>query len=168
MMIAVIDYGSQYTQLIARKFRRLGYLASVLPSTTKAEDIQKMGSVKGLVLSGSPSSVSDGGTPDVQLLDLGIPILGICYGFQFLAQHFGGACGSDTRREYGATIIEKNQSEKNDPMLKGIPESCRVWMSHGDHVESFPKSAKTLLTARGHPVAFAMPEKKIWALQFHP
>jgi GMP synthase (glutamine-hydrolysing) len=168
-MIAVIDYGSQYTQLIAKKFRKLGYLATVLPSSTRAEDLknlEKTGGLKALVLSGSPASVSEGNTPDPKMMDLGIPILGICYGYQFLAHHFGGEVGSGARREYGATQVQV--ADALDPLLKGVSKEFRVWMSHGDHVEKMPSQSRVLLTSQGHTVAFALPDRKLWALQFHP
>lgn len=170
-MIAVIDFGSQYTQLIAKKLRKLGYLATVLPSTTDSKilaNLEKTQGLKGVVLSGSPASVSEGNTPDPEIMNLGLPILGICYGYQFLAQHFGGAVGSGARREYGATRIQVVPSAANDPLLKGLNPEFRVWMSHGDHVEKIPPSAKALLTSQGHAVGFAMPDRKLWALQFHP
>ncbi len=170
-MIAVIDYGSQYTQLIAKKFRRLGYLADILPSSTNAEDLKKLraqSDLRAIVLSGSPSSVSEGDTPDPKILDLDLPILGICYGYQFLAQHFGGEVGSNQRREYGATKIDCLPDARQDPLMKDLPESSRVWMSHGDHVEKFPEGSRLLYGSKGHPVAFSIPSKKVWALQFHP
>jgi GMP synthase (glutamine-hydrolysing) len=181
-MIAILDFGSQYTQLIAKRFRRLGFKARVYPARTGAaeliEGLKSQAStngpegerLSGLVLSGSPSSVGTGIDPDPKLFDLGVPVLGICFGYQFLAKHFGGKVESSTHREYGQAWVEKpsTTNQAKDLLLEGTPEKFRVWMSHGDSVVATPPGSDTILLSAGKIAAFRMLDRKIWALQFHP
>lgn len=178
-MIAILDFGSQYTQLIAKRFRRLGFKARVYSARTTAsgliEALAKQAAengpegerLSGLVLSGSPSSVGTGIDPDPKLLELGVPVLGICFGYQFLAKHFGGKVESSTHREYGQAWVEKSGALK-DALLEGTSDKFRVWMSHGDSVVETPPGSETILRSDGKIAAFRLLDKRIWALQFHP
>ncbi len=171
-MIVVYDFGSQYTQLIAKKFRQLGFLAKVLPGNLSWDDTIKRcdGAVpQGIIISGSPSSVGENLDPHPSLLTTDIPKLGICFGYQFFAQNHGGKLGNQENREYGSAIVEHADSQSvNDVFLKGFPKSSCVWMSHGDSVLEIPSGAQLLLKSQNKPAAFTIPSKKIWAVQFHP
>ena len=170
-MIGILDYGSQYTQLIARQYRRLGYQAEVWPASTRASWIREQQStrkIRALVLSGSPASVGYELQPDPEFLHLGLPILGLCFGYHFLADALGGKVASSTNREYGAARVEKTPEASGDPILAGVPNGFRVWMSHGDSVIEVPREARVILRSQGEIAAFAIPSRRIWALQFHP
>ncbi|MEO5668050.1 MAG: glutamine-hydrolyzing GMP synthase [Bdellovibrionota bacterium] len=184
-MIAILDFGSQYTQLIAKRFRRLGFKARVYPARTSAADLiaglatlvspngPEGERLSGLVLSGSPSSVGTGIDPDPKLLDLGVPVLGICYGYHFLAKHLGGRVESSTHREYGQAWVEKKNfpgqnAGEADPLLAGTSDKFRVWMSHGDSVVQTPPGSDTILYSGDKIAAFRLLKLRMWALQFHP
>ncbi len=170
-MIGILDYGSQYTQLIARQYRRLGFRAEVWPASTRADWVRTNLATKGiraLVLSGSPSSVGNELQPDPAFLDLGLPILGVCFGYHFLADHLGGRVASSTNREYGAARVQRTPEGSDDPLLTGLPEQFRVWMSHGDSVVEAPAGARVILRSGNEISGFSVPQRKIWALQFHP
>ncbi len=184
-MIAILDFGSQYTQLIAKRFRRLGFKAKVYPARSSAADLirglkneapthgPEGERLSGLVLSGSPSSVGTGIDPDPKLLELGVPVLGICFGYQF-AKHLGGKVESSKHREYGQAWVERKRSDQahaevpQDELLEGTSERFRVWMSHGDSVVQAPPGAQTILYSNDKIAAFRILEKRMWALQFHP
>ncbi|MBU6375897.1 MAG: gamma-glutamyl-gamma-aminobutyrate hydrolase family protein, partial [Bdellovibrionales bacterium] len=170
-MIAIVDFGSQYTQLIAKRFRRLGFQAQVFPSKTTVQALHQEfpnGKLQGIVLSGSPSSVGTGVDPDASLLEMNLPILAICFGYQFIARHFGGKVEASTHREYGQGWVDRVPGVEAGPFLSGISERFRVWMSHGDSVVAVPEGAEVFLRSEGKIAAFWMPKKQIWALQFHP
>jgi GMP synthase (glutamine-hydrolysing) len=171
-MIVVLDYGSQYTQLIARRLRSQGYSAEVLPGHLRAAELT-LHKPTGIILSGSPQSVGDDRDPDPQILHLGIPVLGLCYGYQFIAQALGGEVASSTHREYGPAQVRKTAEAKNDPLVARLSQETAVWMSHGDSVTKMPPGARLLLESvkngDGHkPAAISIPEKRLWGLQFHP
>lgn len=168
-MILILDFGSQYTQLIARRVREFNVYSEVRPCTSDPASID-LSEVKGLILSGGPASVTDQDAPafDTGWLSLDIPILGICYGMQLIAHHFGGALGRGAAREYGSSTITIDSSE-------GIFESwdkgtqLSVWMSHGDHVERLPSEFVACASSKGAPIAaMRHTAKSISALQFHP
>jgi GMP synthase (glutamine-hydrolysing) len=165
--IVILDFGSQYTQLIARRVREQNVYSAVLPCTAKIEAIRALNPV-GLVLSGGPCSVYDADAPpaDPEILNLGVPVLGICYGLQFIAHHLGGRVRSAAKREYGHAEVELIDGA--NPLFAELPASMQVWMSHGDEALDLP--AGFHLTARtAHAVAgIANPERRIWAVQFHP
>lgn len=165
-MIYVLDYGSQYTQLIAKKLRRLGFATEVLSGRTQLLEIPK--NCKGIVFSGSPASVGSGVEPDPAYFESGIPLLGICFGYQILAKLYGGELQTQLHREYGAARVQKSPEGEKDLLTKNLSENSRVWMSHGDSVVKLPEGAALLLSSNGKPAAYALPRKKIWALQFHP
>ena len=135
--IVILDFGSQYTQLIARRIRELNVFSVVLPCTAPLSEIQALKPL-GIILSGGPSSVYDADAPaaDPKLLELGLPILGICYGLHFIVHHLGGKVLSAPRREYGhaEVTIENGASQ----FFAGLPATLQVWMSHGDEAAQLP------------------------------
>lgn len=172
-MILVLDFGSQYTQLIARRLRGQGFLSEVLPGDTRASEILGR-APSGIILSGSPSSVGSENAfqPDPQLIEkcgaAGVPILGLCFGYQYLASRLGGRVEPSTHREYGAAQVVRTAAGKSDPLTARISPITQVWMSHGDSVTQLPSEAVLLLTSGGKPAGFSVQGKKIWGLQFHP
>jgi GMP synthase (glutamine-hydrolysing) len=162
--IAVIDYGSQYSQLIVRRLRALGYFSKLyLPG--RWDDI---GHPAAVVLSGGPARVNDPGAPDIdfdRLQALGCPVLGICYGMQLLNRKFGGTVAHCGDREYGPAAMELRQT---DPLLKGLPAQSTIWMSHSDSVSHLPAGCEVLaVNPRGTPVAVRWNEC-FYGIQFHP
>ncbi len=169
--IAILDYGGQYTQLIARRIRELGVYSEILPCTQPLDDVLA-GGYTGIVLSGGPSSVyeEDAPLPGKRLFDAGIPVLGICYGMQAMGYLLGGHVVPAERREYGATAL---RLLSGGGLLEGVePErgdSISVWMSHGDTVMKPPRGFTSLATTDNCPVAaMADSERKLFAVQFHP
>ena len=166
-MILILDFGSQYTQLIARRIRGLNVYSEVLPFSTSNEIIREK-SAKGIILSGGPSSVKDKNAPtlDKKVFDLGIPILGICYGMQLIADQFGGNVQPSSTREYGAATLEINDPSK---LFHDIPKEINIWMSHSDSVGKIPSGFKGLgCTSSCKIAAFEHTEKSIYGIQFHP
>lgn len=166
--IIVLDFGSQYNQLIARRIRDMHVYSELLPHTIKAEEIKAMGNVKGIVFSGGPKSVYDNDAFDVdtKIFDLGIPILGICYGMQLISKKFGGKITSGSIREYGLNTID---IIKDSLLFDSLPKKQDVWMSHGDYVEILPNGFN--LIAKSSSGLFASIEdskRNIYAVQFHP
>jgi GMP synthase (glutamine-hydrolysing) len=132
--IVVLDFGSQYTQLIARRIREQNVFSVVLPCTAKVEEVRGYNPV-GIILSGGPCSVYDIDAPpaDPEVLKLGLPVLGICYGLQFLTHTLGGTVHAASKREYGhaeVTVLETSV------LFRGLPETLSVWMSHGDEADT--------------------------------
>ena len=165
--IVVLDFGSQYTQIIARKLRESGVYSEIVPYNESIEDIMAR-TPKGIILSGGPASVyaSDSYHPDSTIFDLGLPILGICYGMQLIAQHFGGSVIPATSHEYGKAkldIIVENE------IFKDTQNGQIVWMSHGDKVESIPSGFEKIAISENSPyAAIADTNRNIYAFQFHP
>lgn len=165
--IAVLDFGSQYTQLIARRIREQKVYCELLRYDTPALDLLAR-KPKGIILSGGPASVFAPNAPhgDNAIFELGIPILGICYGMQWAAQTLGGEVQPGTAREYGKAIITL---EKRDPLFTKVPKISDVWMSHGDQVTGLPVGFVPLASSYNCPItAMAHHTKKIYGLQFHP
>jgi GMP synthase (glutamine-hydrolysing) len=159
----ILDFGSQVSKLIARRLRELGYYSELVPYTTSFDAIRAK-KPKGIILSGGPSSVYDVGAPLVDTRDLLTiaPLFGICYGMQLLAKNFGGVVESAKVREYGANVVHWSQ-----PLNKIIPQSQKVWMSHGDIMKVPPPGFEVIaLSDSGHPAAIRGP--KVLAVQFHP
>ena len=165
--IVVLDFGSQYTQIIARKLRESGVYSEIVPYNESIEDIMAR-TPKGIILSGGPASVyaSDSYHPDSTIFDLELPILGICYGMQLIAQHFGGSVIPATSHEYGKAkldIIVENE------IFKDTQNGQIVWMSHGDRVESIPSGFEKIAISENSPyAAIADTNRNIYAFQFHP
>lgn len=164
--VVILDFGSQYTQLIARRIREQNVYSIVLPCTASFETIQQAHPA-GLILSGGPHSVYDADAPpaDPRILGMGVPVLGICYGLQFITHHLGGKVRSAARREYGHAEVA---IVRPTILFDGLPESLHVWMSHGDEaLELAPGFSLTAKTA--HAVAgIADESQRMWAVQFHP
>ncbi|MEM0093841.1 MAG: glutamine-hydrolyzing GMP synthase [Thermofilum sp.] len=169
--VLVLDFGSQYSHLIARRVREQGVYSEILPHDVGVEEIESLSArfnVKGIVLSGGPASVLDEGAPgiDARILELGLPVLGICYGHQLLARIAGGRVGPAEKKEYGATYVT---IDKPVGVLKGLERRERVWMSHGDVVFEVPEGYEVLAYSENTPVAaFRHKEKPIYGLQWHP
>ena len=165
--IVILDCGSQFTQLIARRVRELKVHSEILPWDVSLERVKER-SPRGIIISGGPMSVTDDDAPSVPegLFGLGVPVLGVCYGMQLITRMMGGRVTSGTAREYGRTGI----SATGDSLLfRQVPSSFEVWMSHGDHIESLaPGFSLAAETSKGVPAAMENPEKGIWGLQFHP
>jgi GMP synthase (glutamine-hydrolysing) len=165
--IVVLDFGAQYSQLIARRIRENKVFSVVLPFNVSLEEIRSYSPV-GIVLSGGPSSVYDQNAPhaDKKIFDLGLPVLGICYGLQFMVYALGGKVRPAAKREYGHAKAELQVNDS--PLFAGLPKLLAVWMSHGDEADELPQGFR--LTARTpHAVAaIENPERKMWAVQFHP
>jgi GMP synthase (glutamine-hydrolysing) len=165
--IAILDFGSQYTQLIARRVREQHVYSEILRFDTPLETIMER-KPAGIILSGGPNSVFADGAPlvDPAIYDLGIPILGICYGMQMTAKLLGGNVHPGEAREYGLAQIDVTETE---PLFAGLPHHLSVWMSHGDQVEQPPEGFTTLAKTATCPyAAMGNSERKIYGLQFHP
>ncbi len=165
--ILVLDFGSQYTQLIARKLRESGVYTEVVPYRESLKDI-KARKPQGIILSGGPASVyaEDAYKPDEGVWDLGLPILGICYGMQLITQHFGGEVVAADHHEYGKA---KFKIENDSTIFKGILDDSIVWMSHGDKAERLPEGFDIIGTSENSPyAAIADDNRKVYAFQFHP
>lgn len=164
--IVILDCGSQYTQLIARRIRELSVHSEILPWDAPAEEILES-HPKGIVISGGPRSVVEEGAPriDPAFLSGTVPVLGICYGMQMLAYQLGGSVRTAPRAEYGRSKVRLDGSSA---LFKGLPEEITVWMSHWDRVESLPAGAKAIAWGEvGEIEAFSVGDR-IWAVQFHP
>lgn len=163
----VFDFGGQTAQLICRRLRELGIHADLIPANTPASELQAL-DLKGLVFSGGPSSVYAEGAPgiDPDVYDLGLPILGICYGLQLTCRVLGGDVQAAREREYGAAALHVRAPS---PLLEGIPEQSVVWMSHGDRLESLPEGFEVCGTTQNCPVTVCQsPTRKFYGVQFHP
>lgn len=165
--IVILDFGSQYTQLIARRLREQGFYAELLPFNTKIDEI-KAKSPKGIILSGGPASVyaNDAYFCNEGVYELGLPILGICYGMQLIAHHFGGSVRAANEKEFGKAKLSVTES---NALFDGLNSSQIVWMSHSDKVEELPVNFKVIAVSENSEFcAYADKTRKIYALQFHP
>jgi GMP synthase (glutamine-hydrolysing) len=165
--ILILDFGSQYTQLIARRIRENKVYSIIATHTISLEQIKKIGP-KGLVLSGGPASVYDEKSPkcDKGIFKLGIPILGICYGQQLIAQHFGGRVRRTKEREFGRQELF---IDDHSDFFNGLPGNITCWMSHGDYVAKLPKGFVAIAYTLSTPNAgFCSRDRKIFGVQFHP
>ena len=169
--IIVLDFGSQYTQLIARRLREDRIYCEILPYHSSFEDI-KAKNPKGVILSGGPSSVynKDAYEVDKRIYDMGIPILGICYGMQRIAVDFGGSVIRSSHHEYGkAELIINEDNSAISPLFKECDNERIVWMSHSDKVDKLPDGFKTIAHSENSPyAAIANKEKRVYAMQYHP
>jgi GMP synthase (glutamine-hydrolysing) len=164
--IVILDFGSQYTQLIARRIREFNVFSVVLPCTASIDKIMAC-APQGIVLSGGPSSVYDAASPkaDPKVLETGLPLLGICYGLQFMTHHLGGRVVPAAAREYGHA--EVNITDET-PLFSGLPATMNVWMSHGDHAEALAPGFRITARTANAVAAIADESRKMWAVQFHP
>jgi len=165
--IVVLDFGAQYSQLIARRIREQKVFSVVLPFNASLKEIRSYSPV-GIILSGGPSSVYDKDAPlaDKQVFDLGIPVLGICYGLQFMVYALGGKVRSAAKREYGHAQVEIQHSDSQ--LFRGLPRQLAVWMSHGDEAEELPSGFRLTAKTPNAVAAIENAERKMWAVQFHP
>ncbi|MFS0784442.1 glutamine-hydrolyzing GMP synthase [Bacillus sp. 1P06AnD] len=166
-MIVVLDFGSQYNQLITRRIREFGVYSELHPHTLTVEEIKAM-NPKGIILSGGPNSVYDEASfrCDERIFDMGIPVFGICYGMQLMTTHFGGKVEKANHREYGKATLK---IEHESSMYKGLPSEQTVWMSHGDLVTATPEGFVTDATSVSCPIAGMSDESRnLYAVQFHP
>ncbi len=180
--IIVLDFGSQYTQLIARRLRELSVYAEIWPPATPADQIRARQPV-GIILSGGPRSVSDPGAPkcDPTIFDLGCPVLGICYGMQLMADSLGGRVALASQREFGHAVVTitgrtgaaggVGGAGRGDPaaLFVDVPDEIRVWASHGDFVAATPTGFSIVATSANAPIAaMADPSRALYAILFHP
>ena len=163
--ILILDFGSQYTQVIARRVREAHVFSEIVPHTISVGEVLSL-RPRGIILSGGPASVYAPRAPkmDRGIFHLGIPILGICYGMQLLVKEFGGEVARGTRREYGRGILRRCRASA---LLGGLPKNLEIWNSHGDRVTRLPKGFESIATTENSPYAVVRREN-IYGLQFHP
>ena len=165
--ILILDFGSQYTQLIARRIREISIFSSIVSFKISIDDIRII-RPKGIILSGSPASVYNKNAPkcDPQVFELGIPVLGICYGLQLMVETLGGKVASDRKREFGDADVEVNEASK---LFRGLDKIQKVWMSHGDKVLTLPPDFSTIgKTSSTDFAAIEDDNRRLYGLQFHP
>lgn len=166
--IVILDFGSQYTQVIARRVRECNVYSTILPFNTPAAEIAKL-APKGLILSGGPSSVYDAKAPmpDKGVFKLGVPVLGICYGVQLLAHFLGGKVEKGDKREYGKGTL--TVADRQCALFKGLPKELQVWNSHGDKLTRLPKDFVVVGTTENSDyAAIEHTAKRVFGIQFHP
>ena len=167
--IVVLDFGSQYTQLIARRIREQQVYCEIQPYTLPLADIEKM-APKGIILSGGPASVYEADSPkiDAALFELGIPVLGICYGMQLIAFLLkGGKVHPASEREYGNAQLKVNAT--SEPLFDGLSSEVTAWMSHGDKIDNLPEGFHTIAQTQNSPIAAMVnADSTLYGLQFHP
>ena len=164
--ILILDFGSQYTQLIARRVRELNVYCEIHPYNHFPRPDE---SVRGVILSGSPYSVRDAQAPqaDLSAIKGRLPMLGVCYGAQYLSQQFGGEVKPSATREYGRAILSKVVA--NNPLIAGLSDRTQVWMSHGDTIVKIPENYRIIASTDTVPVAaFQIEGEQTWGIQFHP
>jgi GMP synthase (glutamine-hydrolysing) len=168
--ILVLDFGSQYTQLIARRLRELSVYTEVVPFNTSI-DLIRSKNPAGIILSGGPKSVSESGAPrcDGGLFDLGLPVLGICYGMQLMTDMLGGEVRRSGQREFGNAVVRVSGNGEPPTLFSHVPVEIRVWASHGDDVASVPPGFSVVATSATAPIAaMEAPGRALYALLFHP
>src|SRR5437867_10675165 len=164
--IVILDFGSQYTQLIARRIRELQVYSVIVPCQIPYPELLRL-RPQALILSGGPSSVYDPASPkcDERLFKLEVPILGICYGLQFMAAKLGGRVEPASRREYGFAQLE---FDSDSELLAGLKSPLRVWNSHGDHVAEVPPGFRVTGRTENAVSVIENPKSKMYAVEFHP
>jgi GMP synthase (glutamine-hydrolysing) len=165
--VIVLDFGSQYNQLIARRVRQLGVYCEILPNGTSFEELREK-APKAVILSGGPASVTEAGAPamDERVLAMGVPVLGICYGMQLLAKMLGGKVVKAEAREYGPAVLAVDEPDR---LLAGCGTGLDIWMSHGDQVQQMPEGFRKLAHTPTCPVAaMGNVTRRIYGVQFHP
>jgi GMP synthase (glutamine-hydrolysing) len=165
--IIVLDFGSQYNLLIARRVRESHVYCELVPHDTPWEKVAPL-NPKGFILSGGPSSVYEAGAPlaPAYVYESGLPVLGICYGMQAITKQLGGKVAPGTKREYGHAVL--HISQQDSPLFEGLTESTTVWMSHGDKIEQMPQGFTALAQTENSPYAVIGNGKGMYGLQFHP
>jgi len=170
--IVILDMGGQYAHLLARRVRQLGIYSEILPNDTSAEKLENIEGIKGIIISGGPSSVYDKSSPKPGkgLFEIKVPILGLCYGHQLMAQNLGGKVSPGKTKEYGvANLQTKKTMKKIGDIFAGLNDNEKIWMSHGDSVEKLPKGFELIGSTEDCPIA-AMGNKNLnyYGIQFHP
>ncbi|MCB0025589.1 MAG: glutamine-hydrolyzing GMP synthase, partial [Caldilinea sp.] len=170
--IAVLDYGSQYSQLICRRVREVNVYAELVSWDRAGEVLPRM-KPQGIILSGGPNSVYDTGAPTLPdaVMESGVPVLGLCYGLQLLAHSLGGQVSPASEREYGRAEVHitGTRAGAESPLFAGLPPALTVWMSHGDRVERLPDGFLSVANSSNSPLAAIADEaRRIYGLQFHP
>ena len=165
--IIIVDFGSQYSRLIARRVRENQVYSEIVSHDTDWETIESL-QPKGVILSGGPASVYDPGAPLAPswVFDKGLPVLGICYGMQVIVHQLGGTVASSQKREYGHSVVY--QDTKSDPLFSEISKSMPVWMSHGDKINELPPGFKSIGYSDNSPVAVFVGDEARYGIQFHP
>jgi len=165
--IIIVDFGSQYSRLIARRVRENQVYSEIVSHDTDWETVESL-QPKGVILSGGPASVYDDGAPLAPswVFDKGLPVLGICYGMQVIAHQLGGTVASSQKREYGHSVVY--QDTKSDPLFSEISKSMPVWMSHGDKINQLPPGFKSIGYSDNSPVAVFVGDEARYGIQFHP
>ncbi len=166
--IVLLDFGSQYTQVIARRVRECQVYSHIVPHHTAAAEIRAL-APSGIILSGSPCSVYEKDAPhaDPAIFDLGVPILGICYGMQLMGHLLGGKVEHSAKREYGSGVLRVKDADC--PLFHALPDHLDIWNSHGDKLTKLPRGFRSVATTENSPfAAIEHPKKKIYGLQFHP
>src|SRR5579859_3164020 len=164
--IVVLDFGSQYTQLIARRIREMQVYSVIVPCHIPLDELARM-KPQALILSGGPSSVYDPASPsaDRRIFALGLPILGICYGLHFISHRLGGKVEPADRREYGFARLDACAPSQ---LLRGLPSPLRVWNSHGDHIAEVPPGFQVTARTDNAVAVIENPAARIYAVEFHP
>ena len=166
-VVLILDFGAQYTQLIARRVRELGVYCEIHPFNLTTDRIRQLQPI-GIILSGGPSSVYEKNAPKpaLPIYEMGIPILGICYGLQLIADQLGGKVDASARREYGSAIL---QIDGREDLFAGLDGSIEVWMSHGDALSELPPGFEPIAHSKNAPICAIRNEaKRIFGVQFHP
>jgi GMP synthase (glutamine-hydrolysing) len=164
--ILILDFGAQYSQLIARRVRELGVYCELRPWDITDEEVRAF-NPRGIILSGGPESVTDANPPKApqSVFTLGVPVLGICYGMQLIAHHLGGKVDPGRAREYGPALLAVREP---NGLFEGLNDELPVWMSHGDHVSQLPPGFRSLASSGNSPVAAFTDGRGIFGIQFHP
>ena len=164
--IAILDFGSQYSRLIARRVRENHVYCEIFPPEVTREAVEHL-DLRGIILSGGPASVYDEGAPQAPawVFDAGVPVLGICYGMQLIAHQLGGTVSDASVREYGHAVIRKNE---RSPLFDGLDDEIPVWMSHGDRIDAAPPGFRSVAYSENSPIAAMANDAGIYGIQFHP
>ena len=164
--IAIMDFGSQYSRLIARRVREQNVYCEILPPDAPREAIKDV-DLAGIILSGGPASVYEESAPQAPawVFDAGVPVLGICYGMQLIAHQLGGAVAQSTEREYGFSVIHRNDQSV---LFDGLEDEIPVWMSHGDRIDTLPPGFRSLAFSENSPIAAMGNDAGVYGIQFHP
>ena len=164
--VAIIDFGSQYSRLIARRIRELNVYCEILPPEATRNAVRDM-NLAGIILSGGPSSVYEDGAPTAPawVFEAGVPVLGICYGMQLIAHQLGGHVAQAVEREYGFAVLHRNDQSV---LLEGLEAEMPVWMSHGDRIDTMPPGFKSIAFSENSPIAAMANDDGIYGIQFHP
>ena len=165
--IIVIDFGSQYSRLIARRVRELNVYCEIVSHDASWESLDHL-NPRGIILSGGPASVYEADAPMAPnwVFEKGLPILGICYGMQLMVHQLGGKVSPSVKKEYGHSVLIQNG--QNEDLFTDIPDSIPVWMSHGDRIETCPPGFETLAFTENSPIAALGNNKGMIGIQFHP